>query len=320
MTECQVCQAEIDGAYLCPRCIEDIERALGDIAGDLDDLEAVATRQARGPLGLGSSDHFIAYEDGFAVPIGGYADGSLGDSGWVYAPGASDLIDAIDNTVTTWARHLCESRGIELPGWVRTTVDASRWLMLSRAAIAQDEWAAQIHDELTSIPHAVTKAVIGRGPQVFAGRCDAEQMRIVHQIVAVERNRAVRADRLLPVSVPGCGAFLHGYEGEPGLTCEGCGASYSLAERRKALLSSGELDDAWLPLRQLVEAFTELDYPVNLDTLKTWVQRDKRPRSITERPLLRQVGIDDDGVALYRAGDVRDRIAWARRRSADRAA
>lgn len=105
MTQCQVCGAKTDG-WLCKPCVGQVERAIGDIPADIDDLEAVATRQARGPLGLG--DPLRQWDGPFEV-------GSLGDKPWEFAPGAADQLWVIGNTLSTWIRHLCESRAIDIP-------------------------------------------------------------------------------------------------------------------------------------------------------------------------------------------------------------
>jgi len=328
VTTCVVCQARTDTA-LCAGCTSEIEKVLAEIPADHADLTAVATRQATGPLGLGDNR-------GGRQWTGPFEDGSLGDSPWVYAPGAADQLWAMENTLTTWARHLAETNGLELPDtamverfttttWVPirrnravcvnihtivaavpvepSVIIAARWLQSNLALIRRDQAAYEIHDELTALAVENQTWILGRSePTVFAGKCDAPDVRV-----------DVNGDTLRP-RVAVCGADLYAHEGDDTVRCGACGQSYPLAKRREMIRE--RLADEWARAQVIADALTTNDEPLNAATLRSWILRDsklsKGRRATVDRPLILQVGIDDDGHPLYRVGDVRARIAWSR--------
>lgn len=331
---CDVCQADTD-AYLCRRCTAEVERALAELPADLTDLQAVATRQAAGPLGLGHG-HYVELGRNGAPNV---AIDAATDEPWVFAVGAADQLWVIGNTLSTWTRHLCETRGLEPPRASRGTwterswwtlriernrmridthrqrvfvpspdqplADLSRWLLTNLDAIRLDEAAAQIHDEITGMRRENHRWIIGRGHPMFAGRCDAADVRADFQ-----------PDGTITPHVGVCGADLYGYLTERVVRCTTCGAEYDLAERKRWMLD--QVDDQWATAHVIADALTNLDEPLNAATLRSWVARDSKLTHPVERPLVLAVGIDDDGRALYRVGDVRARVAWSveRRRAA----
>lgn len=299
MTTCTVCQAKAD-ALLCRACTRVLEQAIAELPADLIDLTLVATRQASGPLGLGVGRQWD----------GPPAAGALGDSPWDYAPGASDQVWALRNTVTTWVRHLCEARGAAEPEpWVPLTA----WLLANLDAIRQDPAAAQIHAELLGLHEENQRWIFGRrGGEVFAGRCEAAEITFVQ----------AETGALVPQAAT-CGTALYGNDREEDLRCTACGMRYQLAERLAA--RDRQIEDQLARAHQIATALTSEDWPLAPSLLRKWIQRDAdaepspegpacrscshRACTLIRRALILQRDVDDDGHPLYRFGDVRRRLA-----------
>lgn len=315
--ECRVCRARAD-AYLCRRCTGTLEQAIAELPADLRDLELVAARQARGPLGLGSPGRFHERTDpdGEWEPSGPHTPEALGEAAWEFAPGAADQIWAMGNTLSTWVRHLVETRGLTaLPPKVALT----SWLLSNLDAVRQDEAAAEIYDELTGLHAENERWIIGRaGAEEFAGRCDAAQ-------VTFEQD----ADgQLVPVAAI-CGAALYGNSLEPKVTCQACGMNYSMTERREE--RDKQINDQLARAHQIANALTTAERPLPPALLRKWIQRDAQAEAtdptpegpacdvcrhhactLIRRPLILEKSRDGDGHRLYRVGDVRDRLAPVR--------
>src|SRR5690606_18673454 len=96
LTECVTCQRPVDGtAYACQGCADRTAEwltAAADVVADAHDAAAGLVRYgSRGPRGHGDE-----------APM-------LGN------PAAAARLAAAGNTITTWARHVAEERGQELP-------------------------------------------------------------------------------------------------------------------------------------------------------------------------------------------------------------
>lgn len=83
---------------------------------------------------------------------------------------ASELHADTANVLGTWIRHLCESRGIEIPA-LATTVRMARWLHANVSAIANDEAAGECVDELSDIRKRIERIVNRPQPRKFLGKC-----------------------------------------------------------------------------------------------------------------------------------------------------
>lgn len=84
-------------AYLCTGCTSQLERILAELPAHLAELEVTLTRQARTTRG------------------GGGKPTKAAESPLPYDVAASDLADRVRNGLSTWIRHLTESRGVEAP-------------------------------------------------------------------------------------------------------------------------------------------------------------------------------------------------------------
>lgn len=263
MSECGACGAKTDG-FICKLCGEQLERAIGDMPALLVELEITVTKQDK--MGRGGKR--------------GKGDDAPLPFNW----SASDAVWAINNTLTTWARHLASSRGVQEP----SAAGLLGWLLTSIDSIRMDEAATQIHDEITYAHRQALRIIDRPDPEVYAGRCDGSDVRV-----------AADGDKLHP-QVGECGADLYARLGDKAVSCQACGAVYDLVERKRELLD--RVDDEWARPHVIANALTSLDEPITPDTLRKWI----------ERRHIKQVGIDDFGKAVYRVGDVRARIALLR--------
>lgn len=320
--DCAVCGAAAD-AYLCRRCTAEVERALAELPADLADLQAVASRQAAGPLGLGHG-HYCERADPRAA---WQSLDAPTDEPWVFAAGAADQLWAVGNTLSTWIRHLAESRGIEPPRasrgiWTtrrRLRIARNRaqlrtervfipstdqpvavliaWLLSNLDSIRLDEAAEQIHDELTSLPVENRKWIFGKPPaEEFYGLCDAADVRA-----------DLDGDHVTP-RVSTCGTKLWGAREAKRIDCPVCGASYSRAERHASMLTG--LADTLGTVRQVASTLTTLGKPVTVDQINRWVKRGL----ITERGARpRMVRVGD---VLAQRTAVRERAAARRKTTA----
>lgn len=316
MTRCQVCEADARGAFLCKPCTRQLEQAIAELPADLADLQAVATRQAAGPLGLGHGRQWD----------GPPADGALGDAPWDYAPGAADQLWAAGNTLSTWIRHLCETRKVDPPQAARGTWTTRReltvarnrwawrvtpvftpspeqpvgplctWLLDNLDAIRYDEAAGQIHDEITGLHEENRRWAIGKaGTEDYYGLCDATQ-------VGFELGDD---GQLVPVAAT-CGADLYATEGEQRVKCGACGTPYTLAQRRLALRV--ELADSIGTIREVVAALLHVGRYVSAEGINSAIRRGRVPVR----------GVNGHGHRIVRVGDVESYLFEAAAKPAKR--
>ena len=153
MSTCQVCESRADNATLCNRCRGKLEKAIGDLPALLLELDITITRQDRGtdaPLYAPAHQYVqtpgVHYDEGTTT---------LPATPWPFAHDAAMLRWAIDNTLSTWLRHLVESRGRSVGALVldeyERKVDASllaRIMLKLMPSIAQDQVAGDIYDQL----------------------------------------------------------------------------------------------------------------------------------------------------------------------------
>jgi hypothetical protein len=311
---CSACHARTD-APLCAICTKRLEEVIAELPADLHDLQAVAARQAAGPLGLGPGEQW----DGKPT------DDALEVTPWPFAPGAADLRWVARNTLTTWTRHLIESgRATDLPAATAprefyvernrmhiftspptlSLPSISRWLLANLDAIRQDDAAGDIYDELVSLHTAMDLAILGRpGLDEFYGLCDAIDVRVVplviigprcygftcpHESCATVRNDA----GTLTTKVGQCGAQLHGRNDDAEIQCQACGVKYLTADRKAAMRE--KLPDKLGTIREVAGALTSLDRPVTEAAIDSAVRRNHIP----ER------GRNGQGHRLVRVGDV----------------
>lgn len=187
---CQACTAPAT-LFLCARCIEEMRAQLQSLArgpevnghataGLLDALVDVELKQTR--LGGGSGHR----KKGDEMPVPFLPDTGRVDKSGHSIPSpqgwAAILIANARNTLTTIARDLCDSRGIDvmrafrvvpdgfvgplMPGWSRargpwdpTTAEVAIWLADAVNAMACDESAGQWRAEVDSLVRQIQRTV-----------------------------------------------------------------------------------------------------------------------------------------------------------------
>lgn len=251
-----------DTGYLCHECTDTLGKRLARTSHYVGDLQTVIVR--RSDMGLG----------------GRSAESPL-DFDW----NASDGSWALDNTVTTWARHIAESRGIDVHDDLRPlgpvcsackhetciasrnwcshpTAVAMRWLATQVGWLAHRPEGVEGFDELGAIAGYLERMVDRPMPTVYAGPCDV------------------------------CGRGMYARKGSPVVRCTPCDLEYDVPAREKWMLD--QVDDRLATAVELSRALTRLGVEVTPERIRKWSERGR----ITAHG-------KDGSRPLYRIGDVR---------------
>lgn len=114
-----------------------------------------------------------------------------GETPMPYNPIAGDIIWALHNTLATWARIVCESRGIDYPGQDNTPAVA-HWLSDNAVSIAASDYAAECFDEIDTIVKAARRTINNPPGRLYLGPCG--ERRYNHESPCVEDLYAKRDD------------------------------------------------------------------------------------------------------------------------------
>lgn len=107
---CPLCDKPIlDTAYVCHRCVQHLRADIEQAADWWDESEVTLTRQDRVTHGPSSGK---PQADSDAVPH---------ETPVPFSTAASETRWVAANTIGTWARHIAEERGVDLPAEPRTT-------------------------------------------------------------------------------------------------------------------------------------------------------------------------------------------------------
>lgn len=215
--------------------------------------------------------------------------------------GATARLDAVQNSLTTWARHVAEERGAHFVSAAfeghrvaDPIVEAASWLERNL------EWLRH-RQEIDSFMVDVEVCVrvvrgLARGPQEqkYLGPCGA-----VEQIDVTTFGHQPGSQTM---DGPACEGDVYGRVGAKTGACRTCGAEVAQDERR-----------AWLDGEVRSRAFRAVEiaqaYGVNVNTIRSWAARGH----------LVEHGRDRDERPLYNVGDVLDlAVADAHRREAER--
>jgi hypothetical protein len=301
--------------YLCEQCTRTLEKILAELPAQLDELQTTINRQANaGRRDNGS--HTKAASQPLPIDLR-----------------AGHLLDMARNGLSTWIRHLCESRGItEIPnlheravttrvaviGPVHpaclhescrdfriertpavTTAGLAVWLTANIEAIRQDELAGEMYAAMVQLQRALNQAVDNHGKR-YAGLC-TELVTVAVDVtpgpVAVVVPELVDQPQV-------CNQPLYTRPGAKVIRCSarddetgellGCGKEYRASERmRWALEQSEELLES---AQFIAHALTDAGYHVTAGQIRGM---DKRGRLFAWRE-------DGEGKPLYRVGDVVD--------------
>lgn len=199
--KCVVCGRPERRAYLCPPCVGDLEKALGDVPALADEVEITATRQAvtgqrNGPRSTTRP-----------LPFDWSADHDLDD---------------LRGTLAGWVRDLHRSGP-----WPADTIPAmARWLMRHLPDIAKHPAAAAIHDEISYAVGQSRRAIDRRPDRWYAGQCRAAY-HTTDDTTDAEPNAC-------------CLAHLYVNPGAELFTCPNCSTVFDVADRRAELLAMAE--------------------------------------------------------------------------------
>lgn len=225
MTDCVVCARpnRVDTAQVCHPCVRRLQASLERAADLAGELETTIARQGRsGDRG----GRVAGAEPPLPVDLG------AADSAW-----------AVNNTITTWARHVAEERGLTVTGTdPDPTVLAARWLTGQLDWLRHRPEAAEAWDELADACRLLERAVDRAVPRWYAGPC-------------------------------GCGAELYAAAGADRVHCRTCEVTHDASARKAWLLESarGTLARASL----ISAALGILGEPVPVGTVWSWASRGR---------------------------------------------
>lgn len=264
MSECAIegCSKPVTDADVCSDCARKLDRALGDTRWVLAQLDLVITRQtAKQP----------------------HVGGASREQPLPYAPRASDLRWALENTITTWARVIHEEKPTPLPDVASVGLLAA-WMTGHVEWLRHHPAAVEAVEEITSIVGQGMRAVDVRPNLLYAGPCSIEDGPKV------------------------CGHDLYADPMSAVVICSACDRRYDVAQRKEWLM-----DTARDHLATATEA-SRLCWTLKGDLVTTamirgYVRRGKLASHATRS----ENGRD---VALYRIGDVldaADAVKWDER-------
>lgn len=299
-TDATVCRGEISSlaGYL---------RPVIAVAGEVETTVARLARYgARGgqavqpadeDLGSGPANRAMPVTVfGWPASKEGRQRGALIETELPFHPGTAKRAYAAINTITTVARDICETRGIDVPmpgpvagplcrsgwgcnhptcDWIRArTVDhpaarAATFLLTQLEWIRHHPDAARFVDELSAAAATLRRCVDRPPAMVIVGMCD-------------------------------CGQYLYAREGQAVATCGECKSRWEVATSRE-ILKAALLD----------RLFTAAEAAVLMMKFEMTVNRNRTRKLIVmwaQRGLISAHG-EVDGSPTYRLGDIIDRAA-----------
>ena len=194
----------IHNASLCPTCLADLERDLGDIPALVDELDTTLARQDHIERG-----GFTELDPDAAMPV------TARIQPLAYNPIASTVGTELHATLVGWVRDIHGEMPIPWPADNATAM--SRWLLRHFASIRTHPAADQLRDEIGYAVDQVRRAVDRPTQRMFVGPC------------------------LNPVEDVGkCQADLYARPSAATVICHDCGAEHDIGERRTWLLAQAE--------------------------------------------------------------------------------
>lgn len=141
------CDRPVGDGYVCQRCADRLERALGDVPALWEELDTVLTKQAR-----------------YAA-----AEARRGERSLPFNPEASEIGWVLRNTLSTWCRLIAEERGKPLPEDNPPAI--AKWLLNHTTWLRHREFGHQAVEEITSVVGQVRKMVDRPAERIYAGPC-----------------------------------------------------------------------------------------------------------------------------------------------------
>jgi hypothetical protein len=282
---CSTCDRPIhDNAYLCHNCGHTLTKAMLHIVTLHSELDITLTRQAR-----------ITTDNtgGIPEPLQDWSDAEPGVvvQPMMFHAGASEVANAVNNTITTWTRLILEERRMVMPpipdppiGPICTPTECKhesctvvRWHIkdseITHAAkfIAEHVWwlrkrpeAPEAFKDLTLADYRLERIIDRAEPRVYAGPCNI------------------------------CRKDLYARQGAAQVECHPCDMTYDMEGRRSWLLE--QVEDRLERSFVIARALTELGSPIHVDRIRKWAERGRLIPHAT----------DGLGRPLYRIGDVRE--------------
>jgi hypothetical protein len=164
---------------------------------------------------------------------------------------AAEAEDAVNNTFTTWARHVSEERGKAIDG------EAAAWLAGQTGWLRYRPEAEEAFDELDYACRLVRRTIDIPVPRWYAGPC-------------------------------ACGSELYAATLAATVRCQDCGATYDARERKAWLLEQAR--DVLAHAGWIASAASALGEPVTADMIYGYVRRGRllaHGRDQRDRPLYR---------------------------------
>lgn len=300
---CGVCGKPLadPAAYVCPLCGEVLVECLARIVDLAPEVETTIVKLAKhgGQPGPGSGERPLPWNDSAVIRSA-----------------------AIGNTVSTWARHVSESRGIEIPrpkrvvlgptcrtgiGCKHWSCDRIRFRPATLGVVAAAGWLAR-QDNVRWLRHRQ------EGPEAFTalqgaaraleglvGRPPELQYRGVCLTGVGELDEA--GDEIL------CQAQLYARKGARLVVCRDCGAEHDGDYRRKFLLDQAK--DQLLHAEAMARALTAME----IEGVTAG-----RVRGMARHGRITAHGTDSADRPIYRVSEVLDVMAEQARAEAEKVA
>jgi hypothetical protein len=254
-----------DNAHLCGGCSSHLERLLAETTSLAEELETTRTRQS---CTGGRS-------------IGG---GHTSDRPLPWSERAAEAAGLLRSCLVSWTRLVVEERGVHTPADTLPAISA--FLLRHLDWIRHHPDATEALDEIRYATRQARTAIDRAPDRWYAGRCGHVDLEA--QVEAIVTST--------PAPAP-CGEELYVRQGSETVRCRTCTTEHDVEQRRASLTRriEGQLATA----RELTSAVSNLARPISMNTIRSWVLRDR----------LTQRGQTPDGTALYRVGDVLDLLA-----------
>lgn len=280
---CDRCERPIhDTAYVCSVCADRLRDDLGSVAAVAGEAWTTIARLAR---------------------LGTDSPGRSAERPLPFSWEAADATWAASNTLTTWARHIAETRGITLTGPAGPTQGP-----LCRVQSCHHTTCARIISRANEHPLAYVARFLAEQLTWLRHRQEADDA--FDELIDACR-LAVRTIDQPPVrwyagKCDNCDTDLYAAPSAKFVRCRDCSTEHDADERRAWLLDLAE--DQLVHASLAAAAITALGHPVKDSTVRKWAERGR----------LAPHGTDHRGRPIYRVGDVRVLAIESERRAETR--
>lgn len=279
--KCQRCERECRDAFLCQSCSNHIREILRELPWWLDRLLESSVGQVRMGDGGRNPKPELHGEDlvtDHALTIAQAA--AMGRANTA----ASRLYARAHNTLATWIRDICESRGIDYrmqimesnfigpmaeyqqrraprkdPGTLETSgthTPMALWLAKHAPAIAMHEAAGECANDIEDLRLAVERAVNRREAPMFCGLCPNE----------VADDHAKDCDKEHPHE---CGTRLEARKKAANVTCPSCKATHDVETLQRKIFEDNA--DYGYTSGEIHTVMNAMGMSIGESTLRRWI-------------------------------------------------